>query len=107
MRRMSSPGAYSLCSENSIDEPACGFCAARERPLDDHARPHAHRFEPRDVLRIERQRRIARLGRLDGLDQPIDQLVRVQAIRLGVEVGQHPVDQHRRGQRGTSSMEAA
>ena len=25
MRRMSSPGAYSLCSENSIDAPACGF----------------------------------------------------------------------------------
>ncbi len=33
MRRMSSPGAYSLCSENSIDAPVCGFpCSPAKAP---------------------------------------------------------------------------
>ena len=39
------------------------------------------------------------LRRRDRLDQSLDQLVRRQAVGLGVEVRQHAVDQHRPRQR--------
>ena len=60
MRRMSSPGAYSLCSANSIDDAGVRVgVQAGERPLDDDPRAHGHRLEQRDVQRVERQRRHA------------------------------------------------
>src|SRR4029453_13852735 len=114
MRRMSSPGAYSLCSENSIDAPACGFWCMPANAPSTITRARTL-IDPRRAMSVGssasgRDATAAFVSGLpsiplplaarcllgaDGVDEPFDQRVRVQAVGLGVKGGEHSFHQHR------------
>ena len=78
-----------------------------EKPFDDGACLQLERTQAGDDRRIEK-RPIARgrchtlhaaLRHRHGLEEAVDDRVRVDALRLGVEVGHDPVTQDRLGER--------
>src|SRR5436190_6388661 len=125
MWRTSSPGAYSLCSANSIDVPACGLwwvpanapsTITRARTASDDRRAKSRGSSTRGVLRpgaemsvsgggagesanVVRASGLAASGLLHAVDELAHQRARGQAVGLGVEVGQNPVHQHRHCER--------
>src|SRR3954464_6156079 len=97
MWRISSPAEYSLCSENSTDWPWWGLLCnpVRTPSMTLRARTcsgpsRASRAGSRVISARSRARLFQELR---------DHLPRVHAFGLGVEVGDHPVAQHRLRQR--------
>src|SRR5688572_24833936 len=114
MRRISSPGAYSLCSVNSIEVPGCRLWCIPEyapstitRARSSNVAMRASSVGPTPAVAPSRtaggaagaRGAIALLRRLDGHQELIDQGARRDAVGLGVEVTDQAVDQDRHRQR--------
>src|ERR1700712_3271580 len=113
---MSSPGMYARCSAKSVDAPRCGD---RCRPLmkpSTTVRAINSRFPIRArivgsrkdvavsgataVMRWIRNAPLhPALRHWNSREETIDDLIRGHLLRLGVEVGQHAMAEHRLGER--------
>src|SRR3954467_9701858 len=107
---MSSPGMYARCPANSIESPRYGDLwspcrkpsttvrASRSR-LSMRARTLGSRKRPPGVSVCAAARCVMPLHpglrHGDRLEQLVDHLARAAALRLGVEVRQHAVAEHR------------
>src|SRR5215218_1337790 len=104
MRRISSPGAYSLCSVNSMEVPACRLWCMPANAPSTITRARTDRLARLASSEGSSARarvgslatvwRWARSGGLDGLDHVLDDRPGGHPVGLGVEVLHYPVDQH-------------
>src|SRR5947208_3302772 len=104
MCRISSPGAYSLCSANSTDWPWCGDLWSPVRTPSVMARTRSFSVPSLASTSGSRSEACARASITSGsgphqLEQPLDDDAARHALALGVEVGEDAVDQHRFRQR--------
>src|SRR4051794_10736323 len=102
---MSSPGTYSRCSANSTENPWYGLgCIPATYPSTTIL---AWRSSPSRLASVRgfkyfcKFSTLIRLVAVDGdrLDQPTHDVVGLQALGLGVEVGHDPVPEDRAGDR--------
>src|SRR5580700_6606015 len=100
MRRRSSPGLYARYSANSWLKPKSGErCRPATKPsttvLATRSRPEI----PARILGSRNRCTSGSRGRRHGLEQAVQDLVRIDAIRLRVEVQQDAMPEHGDGQR--------
>src|SRR4051794_10426143 len=112
MRRISSPGAYSLCSVNSIEVPACRLWCMPEKAPSTMTRARIDRLASRasaagssaselggpgerggGAVEATAERAPGRSGRPNRFEHVADDGPRRDSVRLGVEVGHHAVDE--------------
>src|SRR5262249_7915161 len=97
--RISSPGAYSLCSANSTLCPRWGLLCSPLSTPSTTARARNLTLASRARLSEVSKSTLQRASRLHDAEQLMDQFGRGNTYRFGVEARQHPVAQHRARQR--------